>query len=249
MLDEAAIRAALPPMEVRVVDSCASTNADLLAGDATPALLVADHQTGGRGTRGRRWHAAPGAGLLMSLRHPLDRPLRELSGLSLAAGVAVLRALRTLGVPAVELKWPNDILTGGAKLGGILVETRMQGGRVLAVIGCGLNWNAAPQGLPLRLAAASLADCLHPPPSRNTGAAAIARELLAAIGEFERDGLAAFHGEWEAAHAHAGRRVRVRLAGGRVLTGTAEGLEPDGSLKLRTRRGLRTVQSGTVRPV
>ena len=256
MLDEAAIRAALPPLDVRVVDSCASTNAELLAGDATPALLVADHQTGGRGTRGRRWHAAPGAGLLMSLRHPLDRPLRELSGLSLAAGVAVLRALRALGVPAVELKWPNDILTAGAKLGGILVETRMQGGRVLAVIGCGLNWNAAPKGwhvaprgLPLRLAAASLADCLHPPPSRNAGAAAIARELLAAIGEFEREGLAAFRGEWEAAHAHAGRRVRVRLAGGRVLTGTAVGLEPDGSLKLRTRRGLRAVQSGTVRPV
>jgi BirA family biotin operon repressor/biotin-[acetyl-CoA-carboxylase] ligase len=249
VLDDAQMRAALAPLVVGVVASCASTNAELLAGEGSPALLVADRQTRGRGTRGRRWHSAPGAALLMSLRHPVDRPLRELSGLSLAVGVAVLRALRSLGYTAATLKWPNDILVEGAKLGGILVETRMQGGRVVAVIGCGINWHASPQGLPLRLAAAALADRMRPPPSRSAGAVAIARELLAAIAQFEREGLDAFRGEWESAHAHAGRRVRVRLGGGRVVTGTAEGLEADGSLKLRTRSGLRAVQSGTVRPV
>lgn len=241
------IAAALAPLQVRVLDACESTNALLLAGDDDrPALLIADTQTRGRGTRGRRWHGAPGAGLLMSLRTPVDRPMRELAGLSLAAGVAVQRALSGLGLARAALKWPNDILVDGAKLGGILVETRARSGPACAVIGCGINWHAAPRGLPLRMAATCVADSLAAVPSRSSGAIAIARELLAAVARFERLGLDAFRGEWEAAHALAGRRVRVRIPGGRVLTGTAEGLEPDGSLRLRNRRGAHAVVSGTV---
>jgi len=249
MIDASAIGAALAHIDVRVVQSCASTNAALLEGeDAHPALLIAEHQTRGRGTRGRRWHSPAGSGLLLSLRHPVRRPLRELAGLSLAAGVAVLRALRSLGMQGATLKWPNDILVDGAKLGGILVETRAMQGAVRAVIGCGLNWHAAPEGMPLRLAATCVAGSLRPAPGRTAGAIALARELLAAIADFERAGLEAFRGEWESAHAHAGRRVRVRLAGGRVVTGTAEGLDADGSLRLRTRSGFHAVRSGTVRP-
>lgn len=241
------IAAALAPLQVRVLDACESTNARLLAADDDrPALLIADTQTHGRGTRGRRWHGAPGAGLLMSLRTPVDRPMRELAGLSLAAGVAVQRALCSLGLSRAALKWPNDILVDGAKLGGILVETRARSGPACAVIGCGINWHAAPRGLPLRMAAACVADSLAPVPSRSAGAVAIARELLAAVARFERFGLDAFRTDWEAAHALSGRRVRVRIPGGRVLTGTAEGLEPDGSLRLRNRRGAHAVVSGTV---
>src|SRR5213078_2065871 len=93
-----------------------------------PVLLVADEQTAGRGRRGQRWHSMPGSGLTFSLAVALRRPARELAALSLVAGVAVARALRALGVRQAALKWPNDLVVEAAKLGGILVETRANGG-------------------------------------------------------------------------------------------------------------------------
>src|SRR5258705_10715180 len=112
--------------ELRRIERCASTNGVLLAekGLARPVLLLADEQTAGRGRRGRRWHSAPGAGLTFSLAVALRRPLRELAALPLVAGVAVARALHSLGIARAALKWPNDIVVDGAKLGGILVETK-----------------------------------------------------------------------------------------------------------------------------
>ena len=89
-----------------------------------PVLIAAEEQTAGRGRRGRRWHSAPGAGITFSLARRVDRPARELAALSLVAGVAVARALHARGVKAARLKWPNDLVVDGAKLGGILVETR-----------------------------------------------------------------------------------------------------------------------------
>src|SRR5687767_15853605 len=123
-LEAAAI--ALPGVAVRVVERCTSTN-DLALKAQSPVLLAAEEQTAGRGRRGRRWHSAPGAGLTFSLGRRIRRPARELAALSLVAGVAAARALRALGVRQAALKWPNDLLVDGAKLGGILVETRSQG--------------------------------------------------------------------------------------------------------------------------
>lgn len=251
-LDARAIAAALGArgvaLDVRVETACASTNAELLArGDDRPALLVADRQTRGRGRRGRRWHSAAGSGVLLSLRRPMHRPLRELAGLPLAAGVAALRALRGFGLDCVSLKWPNDLLVEGAKLGGILVETRAAGRAVAAVVGIGINWHGAPGAQGLRRDAACVADFLQPAPARNLGAAALAGELLAVLDVFDARGLDVFREEWEAAHAYAGVRVRVRLGGGRTLTGTAQGLGEDGSLQLRTRGGVRAVHSGSLR--
>src|SRR5678815_1226990 len=120
-LDGAAI--VLPGVEVRVVERCTSTN-DMLLKETHPVLLAAEEQTAGRGRRGRRWHSAPEAGLTFSLGRRIRRPARELAALSLVAGVAAARALRALGVRRAALKWPNDLLVDGAKLGGILVEAR-----------------------------------------------------------------------------------------------------------------------------
>src|SRR5437763_11396999 len=123
---------ALPAIELRKVERCGSTNAELLAEGKAGVLLVAHEQTAGRGRRGRRWYSAPGADITFSLSAEVAKPV---AGLSLVAGVAAARALRALGVARAALKWPNDLLIGGAKLGGILVETR---GR-LAVFGVGIN--------------------------------------------------------------------------------------------------------------
>jgi len=245
-LDAEAIR--VPGAEVRVLGRCASTNALLLAGRlAHPLLLATDVQTAGRGRRGRRWHSPPGFGALFSLGLPLARPVRELSGLSIVAGVAAVRALRALGATQVALKWPNDLMLGEAKLGGILAETRARDGGSAAVIGIGINHRRAP-GLAARLrrGIAALEDCLDPLPSRNALIGAVARAALVALREFDAAGLEPFRGDWESLHAFAGRPLRVRLADGRLLAGVAAGLDTDGALQLRTRAGLRTVRNGRV---
>src|SRR5258706_11291496 len=237
------------PMEMRRVARCASTNTVLLdeklAGG--PVVLVADEQTAGRGRRGRRWHSAPDAGLTFSLAIALRRPARELAALSLVAGVAVTRALRSLGVAHAALKWPNDLLVGGAKLGGILVETRANGGGATkAVIGVGINLRGAAElAIRLRRRVAALEQFIDVPAKERIVRLA-ARELLRSLAQFEAHGLEAVRREWESLDAHAGQRLRVRLADGRVLTGIASGLDADRGLRLATREGLRAVRSGTV---
>src|SRR3954463_13031747 len=125
---------ALAGVDVRVLERCDSTNSVLLAAEVLrPTLLACEEQTAGRGRRGRRWHSLPGGSITFSLARTIERPVRELAALSLVAGVASVRALRRLGAAGVALKWPNDLVVGGAKLGGILVETRAQGACSLAV--------------------------------------------------------------------------------------------------------------------
>ena len=245
-LDGAAI--VLPGVEVRVVERCTSTN-DLLLKETHAVLLAAEEQTAGRGRRGRRWHSAPGAGLTFSLGRRVRRPVSELAALSLVAGVAAVRALRALGVRQAALKWPNDLLVNGAKLGGILVEARTPGGRrsegSYAVIGVGINCRRTP-GLSARLGrdVAFVNDFVQA--SRTVVLQAVATALVAALDAFEAGGLDALRPEWEAMDAHAGQRLRVRLAGGRVVTGIAGGLAEDGALRLVTRNGVRAVRSGRV---
>ncbi len=236
----------IPGVEVRRVERCDSTNTVLLreAGLAAPVLLIAAEQTAGRGRRGRRWHSAPGDGLTFSLARVVRRPARELAALALVAGVATARALRALGAPA-ELKWPNDLVAGGGKLGGILVETRAAAPGTLAVFGIGINCRGTTrleQRLRRKLA------CLDQFIKVDDEAAiqGIALALQSALDAFEAAGFEAAKGEWEAMHAHAGQRLRVRLADGRSVTGVATGLAGDGALQLQTRSGPRSIRSGRV---
>src|SRR3989441_4332284 len=231
----------LPGIEVRRVERCGSTNAVLLAEGRPDVLLVAEEQTAGRGRRGRRWYSPPGAGVTFSLSAVIRRPARELASLSLVAGVAAARALRALGVAQAALKWPNDLVVDGAKLGGILVETRGS----LAVIGLGINCRRdAALEARLRRPISSLDQFIAV--GRSRVIERVAASLLEALAIFDAHGLEPLRGEWERMDAHAGKRLRVRLADGRVLTGLARGLDGDGGLRLQTRSGLRAVRSGRV---
>jgi len=134
---------------IEIVEQTGSTNADLTdrlresRSLPAPVVRVAYLQNAGRGRRGRPWLAAPGHALLFSLAYPLQRPLDGLAGLSLAVGTAVTAGLRALPLDAADrlaLKWPNDILLDGAKLGGVLIETAWSTAEMSAVvIGIGLN--------------------------------------------------------------------------------------------------------------
>jgi BirA family biotin operon repressor/biotin-[acetyl-CoA-carboxylase] ligase len=249
-LDRLKIR--VPGLEVRVIERCTSTNAVLLSEKSDhPVLLAAEEQTAGRGQRGRRWHSARGAGATFSIRRRMRCAPQLLAGLSLAIGVAAARALRALGAGEVTLKWPNDLLAGGkhagAKLGGIMIETRVQGAQISAVIGIGINCRPVRAlGARLRRSVAALGELMQPAPERNAVIAAVAREVLAALEAYERSGLPAFSEDWRALHAHEGRRLRVRLADGRTVSGIAAGIAPSGALRLRTRAGTRDITSGRI---
>ena len=230
----------LPGVAVRVVERCTSTN-DLALAAAAPILVAAEHQTAGRGRRGRRWHSAPGAGITFSVGTRIRRPLRELAALSLVAGVACIHALRTLGVAQARLKWPNDLVVDGAKLGGILVETRSGN----AVIGIGINCcRSRALEAKVRRRVAFLSDYAAVP--RNRVIQGVASTLIEALELFEKEGLAPLRRQWEAMDAHAGQRLRIRLADGRVLSGVASGLAEDGALRLVTRSGTQAIRSGRV---
>jgi len=244
----------VPGVEVRIVERCASTNSLLLSHRSGAAvLLAAEEQTAGRGQYGRRWESAAGADVTFSLSRHVRRPARELASLSLVAGSATATALRALGVAAASVKWPNDLVVAGAKLGGILVETRAERGgtrateadRTRAVFGIGINCFHRP-GLERRLRRPVAALDQFIRPSRNAVIGCVARSLLAALERFEAEGFAGARAEWEAMDAHAGQRLRVRLANGRSISGIGGGLAADGALRLITRKGEAAVRSGRI---
>ena len=272
----------LPGLSVEVLHSTTSTNSALLerarvlpenrrdggdvvvrrsvesgafgrrAADLQPCLLVAEHQSAGRGRQGRTWKSVPGASLTFSLGLPLA--LTDWSGMSLAVGAALCDALdpplarsTQPGAPRLGLKWPNDLwLVDGAgsgrKLGGILIETVAAGAQRLAVIGIGLNV--------LPFAAADVNTGFATLRELDAGATApavlarIALPLVRALKRFEQQGFAAFAQAFAARDLLYGREVRTTLAD--VPHGVARGVSAQGALRVETPAGVVTVSSGDV---
>lgn len=264
LLDAEDIRARLPDdsrarlRRLEVHESLDSTNDRLLAVEDLPPgrcdACLAEFQSAGRGRRGRRWVAPFASGLCLSVGWKFRDAPAALSALSLAAGVAVLRALGRLGVTGLALKWPNDIVRGDGKLGGILIDLRGDAaGPAYAVVGVGINVRL-PVSTREQLAAEGVdaldLATLATPPSRNVLAAALIAALSAALAEYAARGFAAFAQEWQAADALAGRSVAV-LQGGGILEGRARGVDADGALLLEMSGNLRRIVSGevSVRPV
>jgi BirA family transcriptional regulator, biotin operon repressor / biotin---[acetyl-CoA-carboxylase] ligase len=242
----AAAGCALP---VTVEHRCTSTNARLLADAASghPHVLFAEEQTEGRGLRGRRWLTLPGHALTFSLRWYFNQAHTPIAGLPLAIGVGLANALHTAGAHAVRLKWPNDLLVGAAKLGGVLIESRQTAHGLCVVIGVGLNVRTQPDlQTQLRRPVIALEDCAPQMTQRNPLAAQLVLSLHQTLHQFSQEGFSAFVARWQALHAFQGQRLHVRLAGGRRVAGAAEGVSSIGELLLRNRRGLRRIHSGHV---
>ena len=255
-LDVQAVAQALPPaarsaFDIHVVDVTASTNADLVAAAASlPSgrVLVAELQTAGRGRRGRAWHAPLGGSLAFSLLWKSAGGAASLSGLSLAVGLAVARALDRCGAVGVMLKWPNDLLAphaaGWAKLGGILIEIAgPSNGPAHAVIGIGLNLRLGSGAAPIEQPVTDL-NSVGPTVSRNHVLALVLDELALVLRTFAADGFAPFASQWNMRHAFAGQRVAMSAEGAMPIEGIALGVDPDGVLLLETPNGPRRVTSG-----
>ena len=236
---------------VVAVAECASTNTVLMrraaAGAPSGTVLVADRQTAGRGSRGRAWAASPEASLTFSVLWTFPGGLTRLSGLSLAVGVAVVRALARCGAAGVMLKWPNDILHGDAKLGGILVELDADDAAARVVVGIGLNLRLpASIGEGAALPPAALDRIVAALPDRHLLLARLLDELARIFDRFSADGFAGLRDEWHACHAWQERPVRL-LRDGRVeKEGVCAGADADGALLVRTADGLERCLSGDV---
>ncbi|ROR34975.1 bifunctional biotin--[acetyl-CoA-carboxylase] ligase/biotin operon repressor BirA [Inmirania thermothiophila] len=256
LLDAGRITAALGPearrrlARLEVLPEVDSTSRRLLAaareGAPSGTVCLAERQTAGRGRRGRSWCSPFAASLCLSVLWRCDEGPGRLGGLSLAVGAAVAGALRAAAPVAVGLKWPNDLIAGGRKLGGILVELQGEAqGPTAVVVGIGINVRMPDgAGEAIDQPWTDLAREGAAPP-RNALAAAVLDAVLPLLARFPGEGLAPWRPAWERLDALRGRRVVVHTADGPVQ-GVAEGVEADGALRLRTAAGLRRFHSGEV---
>jgi BirA family biotin operon repressor/biotin-[acetyl-CoA-carboxylase] ligase len=233
---------------VEVVAQTGSTNADLLARARTlaaPLLLIAEHQSAGRGRAGRSWLSSPEGSLTFSLAWRFDGGPQALLGLPLAVGVALADTLGTLG-QQVHLKWPNDVLKDGDKLAGILIETQSApGGGTWCVIGIGLNL-LMPDEIEAQLGRSAAGMPWLARMDRDALMAALLDGLAGCLREFTARGFAAFSARWNLRHAWQGETV-VLLDGGVVRhEGRAAGVDDSGRLLLDTDEGRITVMAGDV---
>jgi BirA family biotin operon repressor/biotin-[acetyl-CoA-carboxylase] ligase len=253
-LDAAAVHAALgaarSAIRIELLDECDSTNAVAAArardGAPSGTTVVCELQRAGRGRQGASWVSARGAGLTFSVLWRFAASPGLLTGLPLVVGVACARALESLGARDVALKWPNDLLRGGAKLGGVLVEAQGDArGPLTTVIGIGINVRVPEEVR--RLIGQPVADLADVPyGSRNACLARVLAALGEALARFERAGLAAFRDEWQRRHAFQGARVRLLAPPQGAIEGIAAGVAEDGALLLETGAGVQRFYAGEV---
>lgn len=258
-LDAAAVRRELgdlaPAFDVRVVPECPSTNSALM--DAPPAddgrthVLAAERQTAGRGRRGRVWQSWTGGSLTFSTLWRFEPGAPVPAGLSLVAGLAVVRALEKLGVQGLQLKWPNDVLIHGEKLAGILVELLPGRGRTpAAVVGIGLNLLVPPgTHIPDQPGVTDLSAHLGADlpllADRNVLLARLLRELHVLFETYAAGGFSALRGAWQQRNAFAD--LPVSISGeDRRIEGICVGVDDDGALLIRTDAGVTRILSGEV---
>ncbi|MHC8359749.1 bifunctional biotin--[acetyl-CoA-carboxylase] ligase/biotin operon repressor BirA [Pseudomonas sp. LS2P72] len=248
LLDPDEIREQAPSCDwpILVFDSIDSTNAEALRaierGQAAPFLVLAERQTAGRGRRGRKWASPFAENIYYSLVLRIEGGMRQLEGLSLVVGLAVMQALRELGISGAGLKWPNDVLVGQKKIAGILLELVGDPADVChVVLGVGINVNMQitdevdQQWTSMRLESGKVFD-------RNHLVGELGAMLQAYLSRHQVDGFSAIQAEWEQNHLWQGRAVSL-IAGVNHIDGEVLGIDNQGALRLKV-GGVEKVFSG-----
>lgn len=258
LLDEQAVRAAMTTEALGIIrvlevfEELPSTNAYLMeraAGGGAHAWAVsAETQTQGRGRRGRVWQSPYARNIYVSLGWTFQGGAAALEGLSLAVGVAIIRALSELGFAGAQLKWPNDVVHEGRKLAGILLELVGDADDAChVVVGLGLNVAMTDRQADLidqpwtdlhRMAGAS--------PDRNRVLGTVLSHLLQTLPQFSAEGFVAFRKEWQQLDAFAGRAVTLHSGSGDAVHGIARGVDAHGALMLETPGGMQLFHGGEV---
>ncbi|APV40444.1 biotin--[acetyl-CoA-carboxylase] ligase [Pseudomonas frederiksbergensis] len=248
LLDPVEIKEQAPSCDwpILVFDSIDSTNAEALRaierGQTAPFLVLAERQTAGRGRRGRKWASPFAENIYYSLVLRIEGGMRQLEGLSLVVGLAVMQALREFGISGAGLKWPNDVLVGQKKVAGILLELVGDPADVChVVLGVGINVNMQitdgvdQQWTSMRLESGKVFD-------RNHLVGKLGAMLQAYLSRHQLDGFSAIQAEWEQNHLWQGRAVSL-IAGVNHIDGEVLGIDGQGALRLRV-GGVEKVFSG-----
>jgi BirA family biotin operon repressor/biotin-[acetyl-CoA-carboxylase] ligase len=254
LLDKSAILGSLDASVAEAVTdlmvhwSIDSTNTYLLELAAMPMfhgrVCLAERQNAGKGRRGKNWVSPFGKNIYMSIGWRFRMSAAALGGLSLVVGMAVVKTLRSLGVPNIGLKWPNDVLSDLGKMAGILVEILPVKGEMHVVLGIGINlslsdadaqgidqsWSVVPAGLGL---------------SRNQVCTALLNNLLPDLALFADAGFEPFAAQWPAINCYTGEELLVNL-GDQTIAGVDRGIDAQGQLMLETPAGLRCFNAGEV---
>jgi BirA family biotin operon repressor/biotin-[acetyl-CoA-carboxylase] ligase len=258
-LDPAALRAALADGaseqldRIEAFDEIDSTNTHL--GKQPPPrrgrghVAIAAHQTAGRGRHGNRWQSAPGKSLCLSMAYRFESAPSGLPALTLSQGVAVISALAALGARDLKLKWPNDILHGDAKLGGILTETQVRAADDVTVV-TGVGVNLSPVEVDLSAggwsgSVSSLDAATSDGPDQLRVAAAVIDSMIDAFVTFAQHGFAAFHEAYVRHDALLGRGIEIDTPDGNFV-GTVNGIDPSGALLLDADSATTRVVTGSI---
>lgn len=244
---DADVRQQVPGIEVHL--QLPSTNARLMTAGPENApsghVCLAEKQTAGRGRRGRVWQSPFGGNIYMSFVRDFDEGVSRISGAALVVALGVARALEATGVTGVGLKWPNDILCGGHKLAGILLEVSSEsGGACRIVAGLGLNVHLpAHWREDILQPVTDLGSLLAEIPDRDALVASLINHIYRGLDEFAGQGLESLLPEWRQRDIYHGRPVSLVMAG-RSVRGTARGINEYGELILEQEGGIRRSFSG-----
>ena len=232
-----------------------STNKYLL-GQPTPQVgryrvALAEHQTAGRGRLDRTWFSTPSTGLCISISYTFASRPEEFSSLTLAIGASVAEALDGLGIRGIGLKWPNDVVIGDGKVGGILTEVlpaKTDGVTVVVGIGLNVDFQGAGDmaGISSSLGSVTdLASCCDQLPGRSEISTKLIESVFNAMAQFAAAGFAPFIGTWRRFDWLRGQRIQIELTD-ELVPGVAQGIDVDGTLILETETGRRRIVSGSV---
>jgi BirA family biotin operon repressor/biotin-[acetyl-CoA-carboxylase] ligase len=240
--------------ELQIHDSLESTNTYLQekakAGALSGTVCLAEYQSAGKGRRGRTWVSPFGHNIYVSILWRFQKGPAELSGLSLAMGMAVIRALRQIGLTDIGLKWPNDIYTQQRKLAGILIEVSGEsGGPCHAVIGLGVNFYLAPQQMEKILQpCADISSLLGSQAytRRNQLVGLLLNQMLMILADFESTGIRQYLPEWRSYDCMVGKQVDLCF-GSQTQKGEVVGIDDNGLLLLKSENGkVQSYASGEV---
>jgi BirA family biotin operon repressor/biotin-[acetyl-CoA-carboxylase] ligase len=257
-LDEASIRSELllwlsefqiSTLDVEIHRVISSTNdvvmQRLAESRSSQILCAAEMQTAGKGRRGRRWVSPFGSNIYLTYGRFVRRNLSGFGGLSLVVGMLAVDVLRSMGLQNVGLKWPNDIMLDGGKLGGILLELRASEARGIGLVaGVGLNLSLkAEEASSIDQPWSAISSQLAMP--RNILLGRLGGMMVNVIQAFEDVGFDSFVDKWGEYNLYAGQQINV-IRGSEIISGVDNGVDRDGNLLLRTETGLEVHNSGEV---
>lgn len=230
-----ALQASFPYLPIFAYDSISSTNEyakKMLATQPAPLAIVAEHQTLGRGRRGRKWNSPYAQNLYLSYAWPVTRGMAQIDGLSLVAGLAVVRAVEQVVGTTAQLKWPNDVLINNAKVAGILLELVGDPADLCSVvIGIGVNLNMTSTNQAIDQEWTSLALETGKQVDRTQFAQSVLESLDVYLEKQKNYGFSSLKNEWLSVHGWQGREV-VLSVGTELVQGRITGLGDKGEICL-----------------